>query len=70
MIFIVSSVILLSFCALRILEYFLENVHENPILSVCWVDIDISGSFGLRSLLLQYLGIQLTAIIIPFSFWD
>jgi hypothetical protein len=21
-------------------------VHENPILSVCWVDIDISGSFG------------------------
>jgi hypothetical protein len=45
-------------------------VHENPIMFVCWVDIDISGSCGLRSLLLQYLGIQLTAVIIPLSFWD
>jgi hypothetical protein len=26
-------------------------VHENPIISVCWVDIDLSRSFGLRSLL-------------------
>jgi hypothetical protein len=45
-------------------------VHENPILSVCWVDIDISRSFELRSLLLEYLGIQLTAVIIPLSFLD
>jgi hypothetical protein len=41
-------------------------VHENPIMS--WDDIDISRSFRLRSLLLQYLGIQLTTIIIPLSF--
>jgi hypothetical protein len=26
-------------------------VHENPFMSMCWVDIDI-GSFGLRYLLL------------------
>jgi hypothetical protein len=62
------------FCAFRILEYllgyFLEIVCMKILLSVCWVDIDISGSFGLRSLLLQYLGIQLTAIIIPLSFLD
>jgi hypothetical protein len=45
-------------------------VHENPTLSVCWVDIDIFRSFGLLSLLLYYLGIQLTAVIIPPSFWD
>jgi hypothetical protein len=45
-------------------------VHENPILSLCWVDIDISGSFGLRSLHLYYLGIQLIAFIIPLSFLD
>jgi len=42
-----SSVILLSFCAFRILEYLLigifswDIVHENPSLSVCWVDLDI-----------------------------
>jgi len=30
-------------------------VHENPILSVCWVDIDISRSFGLQSLFLLIL---------------
>jgi hypothetical protein len=47
MIFIVSSVILLSSCAFRILEYLLigifswEIVHENPFLSLCWVDLDI-----------------------------
>jgi hypothetical protein len=48
MIFIVFSFVLLSFCAFRILEYlliviffFLDIVHENPILSVCWVDLDI-----------------------------
>jgi hypothetical protein len=47
MIFIVSSVILLSFCAFRILEYLLigifsiDIVHENPSLSVCWADLDI-----------------------------
>jgi hypothetical protein len=29
-------------------------VHENPIMSMCWVDIDIdiSGSFGLLYLLM------------------
>jgi hypothetical protein len=45
-------------------------VHENPIMSVCWVDINISRSFGLRSLLLKYLGIKLTAVIKPLSFWN
>jgi hypothetical protein len=44
-------------------------VHENPILSVCWDDINISRSFGLRSLFLYNLGIQLTTVI-PLSFWD
>jgi len=43
-------------------------VHENPILSVCWVDIDISWSFGLRSVFLKFLGIQLTAVKIPHYF--
>jgi hypothetical protein len=38
-------------------------VHENPILSMCWVDIDISGSFGLRSLFLQFFGIYLLAVL-------
>jgi hypothetical protein len=42
----VSSVILLSLCAFRILEYLLgyfswDIVHENPFLSVCWADHDI-----------------------------
>jgi hypothetical protein len=52
MVFAVSSFVLF-----RILEYlvigifFLDIVHENPVLSVSWVDIDIFGSFGLRSLL-------------------
>jgi hypothetical protein len=47
MIFIVSSVILLSFLAFRILEYLLigifsqDIVHEKPTLSMCWVDLDI-----------------------------
>jgi hypothetical protein len=45
-------------------------VHESPIMFVCRVGIDISRSFGLRSLLLKYLGIQLIAVIIPLSFWD
>jgi hypothetical protein len=49
MIFIVSSIILLSFYV-GIFSW--DSVHENPIMSVCWVDIDISGSFGLRSLFL------------------
>jgi hypothetical protein len=45
MIFIMSSIILLSCCAFRILEYLVGysleiSVHENPIMSVCWVDID------------------------------
>jgi hypothetical protein len=39
------------------LEFFSwDIVHENPILFVCWVDIDISGSFGLQSLLFLILG--------------
>jgi hypothetical protein len=38
-------------------------VNENPILSVCWVDIDISGSFGLQSLFLQFFGIHLLAVL-------
>jgi hypothetical protein len=29
-------------------------MHENPFLCVCWVDIKISGSFGLRSLILGH----------------
>jgi hypothetical protein len=47
MIFIVSSIILLSSCAFKILEYLLigifswDFVHENPFLSVCWADLDI-----------------------------
>jgi hypothetical protein len=46
MIFIVSFVILLSFCAFRILEYLLigifswDIVHENHF-CLCWVDLDI-----------------------------
>jgi hypothetical protein len=30
-------------------------VHENPIFSVCWDDIDISRSFGLLYLLMYFL---------------
>jgi hypothetical protein len=56
MIFIVSSVILLSFYAFRILEYllgyFLELVCMKILFYLCWVDIDMFGSFGLRYLLL------------------
>jgi hypothetical protein len=29
-------------------------VHENPIMSMCWVDINISGSFGLLYVLLYF----------------
>jgi hypothetical protein len=45
MIFFVSSVILLSLCAFRILEYllgyFLEILCMKILLSVCWADHDI-----------------------------
>jgi hypothetical protein len=38
-------------------------VHENPIMSVCWIDINISGSFGLLSLFLYFFGIHLTVVL-------
>jgi hypothetical protein len=44
-------------------------MHENPIMSMCWVDIDISVPFGLLYLLLYFFGFQLTAVIIPQLFW-
>jgi hypothetical protein len=59
MIFFVSSFVLLSFFFFFLLfflaywnicwlEYFLEILcMKNPILSMCWTDIDISRSFGL-----------------------
>jgi hypothetical protein len=31
-------------------------VHENPFMSMCWVDIDISGSFGLQIFAFVILG--------------
>jgi hypothetical protein len=32
--------------------FFWDIVYENPFMSVCWVHIDVSGSFGLWYLLL------------------
>jgi hypothetical protein len=52
MVFAISSFLLLCFFAFYNIGIFFDIVHENPIMSMCWVDIDISGSFGLRSLLL------------------
>jgi hypothetical protein len=45
-------------------------VHENPIMSMCWVDINVSVPFGLLYLLLHFLGIQLTTVIIPHFFLE
>jgi hypothetical protein len=76
MIFIVSSVILLSFCAFRILEYLLigifawDNVHKNLLclcvgwilLYPCYLDcyIYFCNSYASR----------LQVVIIPHSFWN
>jgi hypothetical protein len=65
MIFIVSSITFLSFCAFRILEYLLigifswDIVHGKPTLSVCWVDLDIFMPYEL----LHCLYVSLAAVI-------
>jgi hypothetical protein len=59
----------------RILEYLLigifscDIVHENPILSMCWFDIDYLGNLGYYICLCNF-DIQLTAVIIPHCFWN
>jgi len=42
------------FVHFRILEYFWNIVNKDHNLSVCLVDIDISGSFGLQYLLMYF----------------
>jgi len=69
MVFAVSSFVLLSFCAFRILEYlvigifFWDIVHDNPFLSVCWAYLDIFYALWIAALLIFFFGIHLTAIL-------